>query len=70
MEAEGSELLKLAEERARCDLIAGGAILVTLLLCTLKERQHLQVKQRTFVLGTFPRENEEVLEQFFWRGCD
>lgn len=36
-EAEGSEVLKLAEEKARSHLIAIGAILVTLLLYTSKK---------------------------------
>lgn len=49
--AEGSEalkflkVLKLAEETARGDLLASGALLVTLLSCILK-RQQLKVKAK------------------------
>lgn len=51
--AERLELLKLAEERAGWDLIAGGAKLVTFLSCTLKERQQLQVITKEICAGEF-----------------
>ena len=56
--AEGSEalkflkVLKLAEETARGDLLASGAMLVTLLSCILK-RQQLQVKAKEIPVGKF-----------------
>lgn len=52
-EAEGPEVLKLAEEKARSDLIAIGAIWVTPLLYTSKKRQQLQVKAKGISVEEF-----------------